>query len=93
MSACKDIETAEKVQNVFMNPCMRVYTTVDVKGVEICGALKNIVALASGISAGLGYGDNAKAALITRGLAEIERLGLKLGCFKETFSDLLVWAI
>lgn len=88
VSACKDIEVAEKVQEVFMNSCMRVYTNTDVKGVEICAALKNIIALASGISAGLGYGDNAKAALITRGLAEIERLGLKLGCLKETFSGL-----
>ena len=54
---------------------MRVYTSIGVKGVELCGALKNIIALASGISAGLGYGDNAKAALITRGMAEITRLG------------------
>ena len=88
VSACKDITIAEKVQNIFMNPCMRVYTNTDVKGVEICAALKNIIALASGISAGLGYGDNAKAALITRGLVEIERLGLQLGCLKETFSGL-----
>lgn len=88
VSACKDISVAEKVQNTFMNPCMRVYTNTDVKGVEICAALKNIIALASGISAGLGYGDNAKAALITRGLAEIERLGMELGCLKETFSGL-----
>jgi len=88
VSACKDIAVAEMVQNVFMNPYMRVYTNTDVKGVEICSALKNIIALASGISAGLGYGDNAKAALITRGLTEIERLGMKLGCLKETFSGL-----
>lgn len=88
VSACKNIAVAEKVQNVFMNSFMRVYTNTDVKGVEICSALKNIIALASGISAGLGYGDNAKAALITRGLAEIERLGQKLGCLKETFYGL-----
>lgn len=88
VSASKEISIAEKVQNIFMNPFMRVYTNTDVKGVEICSALKNIIALASGISAGLGYGDNAKAALITRGLAEIERLGIKLGCLKETFSGL-----
>ena len=88
VSASKDITVAEKVQRVFMNPYMRVYTNTDVKGVEICSAIKNIIALASGISAGLGYGDNAKAALITRGLAEIERLGIKLGCLKETFSGL-----
>ncbi len=88
VSACKDINIAEMVQSVFMNPYMRVYTNTDIKGVEICSALKNIIALASGISAGLGYGDNARAALITRGLAEIERLGMKLGCLKETFSGL-----
>ena len=88
VSACKDIAVAEKVQTIFGSPFMRVYTNTDVKGVEICSALKNIIALASGISAGLGYGDNAKAALITRGLAEIERLGMQLGCLKETFSGL-----
>lgn len=88
VSACEDISVAEKVQNVFMNPVMRVYTNTDVKGVEICAALKNIIALASGISSGLGYGDNAKAALITRGLAEMRRLGKKLGCLDDTFSGL-----
>ena len=88
VSACKDIAVAEKVQNVFMNSCMRVYTNTDVKGVELCGALKNIIALAAGMSAGLGYGDNAKAALITRGLAEITRLGEKLGCMRDTFAGL-----
>ena len=88
VSACEDMSAAEEVQNVFMNSCMRVYTNTDVKGVEMCGALKNIIALASGICAGLGYGDNAKAALITRGLAEMRRLGKKLGCLDETFSGL-----
>ena len=88
VSACEDLSVAEEVQNVFMNSCMRVYTNTDVKGVEMCGALKNIIALASGICAGLGYGDNAKAALITRGLAEMRRLGKKLGCLDETFSGL-----
>ena len=71
-----------------MNSCLRVYTNTDVKGVELCGALKNIIALAAGMSAGLGYGDNAKAALITRGLAEITRLGEKLGCARDTFAGL-----
>lgn len=88
VSACEDISVAEKVQSVFMNPNMRVYTNTDVKGVEVCGALKNIMALASGISAGLGYGDNARAALITRGLVEMRRLGKELGCLDETFSGL-----
>lgn len=88
VSACENIATAEFVQTVFSTPSMRVYTNSDVKGVEICGALKNIIALASGIASGLGLGDNARAALITRGLAEIERLGLKMGCLQDTFSGL-----
>lgn len=88
VAAHEDISVAETVQSIFTNPVMRVYTNTDVKGVEQCGALKNIIALAAGISAGLGYGDNTKAALITRGLAEIERLGIKMGCLPETFSGL-----
>ena len=88
VAACEDIYLAEKVQDVFSDTCMRVYTNTDVKGVEICGALKNIIALASGISAGLGYGDNTKAALITRGLAEMRRLGAAMGCRDETFAGL-----
>ena len=88
VSASDDPEAAKLVQNVFMNTCMRVYTNDDVKGVELCGALKNIIALAAGISAGIGYGDNAKAALITRGLAEIERLGDRMGCRRATFAGL-----
>lgn len=88
VSACDDLMVAEIVQGAFMNSCMRVYTNTDVKGVELCGALKNIIALASGMSFGLGYGDNAKAALITRGLAEIARLGEKLGCQRDTFAGL-----
>ena len=71
-----------------MNSCLRVYTNPDVVGVELCGAVKNIIALAAGISAGLGYGDNTKAALITRGMAEITRLGKALGCREQTFSGL-----
>ena len=88
VSACEDIATAEIVQDIFSNTCMRVYTNTDILGVEICGALKNVIALAAGISAGLGYGDNTKAALITRGLAEIERLGVAMGCQEQTFSGL-----
>lgn len=88
VSACTDLDVAEKVQDVFMNTCMRVYTNVDVHGVELCGALKNIIALAADISKGLGYGDNAKAALITRGMAEISRLGVAMGCMEQTFNGL-----
>lgn len=88
VAAHEDINVAEFVQKAFTTDVMRVYTNTDVRGVEICGAFKNIIALAAGIAAGLGYGDNAKAALITRGLAEIERLGLKMGCLSSTFSGL-----
>ena len=65
-----------------------MYTNTDIEGVELCGAVKNIIALASGISTGLGYGDNARAALITRGMAEITRLGKPMGCNERTFSGL-----
>ncbi|MBQ1423651.1 MAG: NAD(P)-dependent glycerol-3-phosphate dehydrogenase [Lachnospiraceae bacterium] len=88
VSASKDMEAAKVIQNVFMNDNMRVYTNDDVKGIQLCGAMKNIIALAAGISAGLGYGDNTKAALITRGLAEITRLGTAMGCNPETFAGL-----
>ena len=88
VSACENIEAAEAVQDIFMNSCMRVYTNADIKGVELCGAMKNIIALAAGISAGLGYGDNAKAAIITRGMTEVTRLGLEMGCQEQTFSGL-----
>lgn len=83
-----NLKAAEKIQDMFMNKNFRVYTNPDVIGVEIGGALKNIIALAAGISDGLGYGDNAKAALITRGLAEISRLGTKMGANPLTFSGL-----
>ena len=88
VSACEDLAVAEKVQAVFMNNTMRVYTNTDVLGVELCGALKNVIALAAGISTGLGYGDNAKAALITRGIAELTRLGTAMGCNEQTFHGL-----
>ena len=88
VSASEDMRAARFVQDVFMNTCMRVYTNPDVKGVELCGALKNIIALASGMARGLGYGDNTKAALITRGMAEITRLGLAMGCQETTFYGL-----
>ncbi|MBM6931548.1 glycerol-3-phosphate cytidylyltransferase [[Clostridium] spiroforme] len=88
VSACNDLEVAEKVQNLFVDTCMRVYTNVDVIGVELCGALKNIIALAAGISNGLQFGDNTRAAIITRGLSEITRLGLSMGCLEQTFNGL-----
>ena len=88
VSACTDLEAAKLVQTVFGNTCMRVYTNDDVHGVELCGAMKNIIALASGIALGLGYGDNTKAALITRGMAEITRLGTAMGCSPQTFYGL-----
>lgn len=87
-AASKNLSAAEKVQDLFMNQYFRVYTTDDVVGVELGGALKNVIALAAGISDGLNYGDNAKAALITRGLAEITRLGVKMGGNPFTFSGL-----
>lgn len=87
-AACEDIVAAERVQDLFMNQYFRVYTNHDVIGVEIGGALKNVIALAAGAVDGLGFGDNAKAALITRGLAEISRLGVKMGANPLTFSGL-----
>ena len=87
-SSSKNIQAAEFVQDLFMNKHFRVYTNPDLIGVEIGGALKNIIALAAGITDGLGYGDNAKAALITRGLAEIARLGSKMGANPLTFAGL-----
>ena len=88
VAASTDQEAAETVQNAFTNDCMRVYTHYDVLGVELCGAIKNVMALAAGISTGLGFGDNTKAALITRGMAEISRLGLRMGCAVPTFAGL-----
>ncbi len=88
VSACRDIGKAETVQDMFRGTCIRAYTNTDARGVEICGAMKNVMALAAGISEGLGYGDNTKAALITRGLEEIRRLGMAMGCREQTFSGL-----
>lgn len=81
-------ETAEYLQGIFTSPVFRVYTTPDILGVELGGALKNVIALAAGTADGLGYGDNTKAALITRGIAEIARLGVKMGAKAETFAGL-----
>lgn len=84
----ENMDKAKIVQDLFMNPAFRVYTNEDLVGVEIGGAVKNIIALAAGVCDGLGYGDNTKAALMTRGMAEIVRIGLRLGGKAETFLGL-----
>ena len=84
----KERQTAEYLQGIFMSPVFRVYTTPDMLGVELGGSLKNVIALAAGTADGIGYGDNTKAALITRGIAEIARLGQKMGARQETFYGL-----
>lgn len=84
----KKKSTAEYIQNIFMSDVFRVYTSPDVQGIELGGALKNVVALAAGIAAGLGYGDNAMAALITRGITEISQIGVAMGSYDETFAGL-----
>lgn len=81
-------DVAEYIQNLFMNEVFRVYISPDILGIELGAALKNVVALAAGIADGLGYGDNSKAALITRGMAEITRLGMAMGGKMQTFSGL-----
>ena len=88
VAASRDRAVAEKIQDLFISDVLRVYTNDDVVGVELGGALKNIIALGAGICDGLGYGDNAKAALMTRGLAEIKRLGSAMGADPVTFSGL-----
>jgi glycerol-3-phosphate dehydrogenase (NAD(P)+) len=88
VAAARSWSHSRQVQVVFMSPNFRVYTNDDLVGVELAGSLKNIIAIAVGICDGLGYGDNTKGALITRGLAEISRLGLALGARQETFSGL-----
>ena len=81
-------ETAEKIQDIFMNQVFRVYTSPDILGMELGGSLKNVIALAAGMADGLGYGDNTKAALITRGIAEVSRLALAMGAKVETLNGL-----
>ena len=88
VAAFPDLNVAAQVQALFMRPSLRVYTNADVLGVEIGGSVKNVMAVAAGMSDGLGLGDNAKAALVTRGLAEITRLGTALGARPETFAGL-----
>lgn len=86
--ACEDTDAAVKVQQLFDGTCIRPYVNPDARGVQICGALKNVEALAVGIARGLGYGDNTCAAMITRGMEEIRRLGLAMGCREKTFFGL-----
>lgn len=88
VAASQDEEQARLAQKVFFGPRFRVYTSTDIIGVELGGALKNIIAIAAGISDGLGFGDNAHGALLTRGLAEMTRLGVALGAQAATFSGL-----
>lgn len=88
VAASRDEAAAKHTQEVFMTDVFRVYTNTDIKGVEFAGSIKNVMALGVGISRGLGYGDNTTAALITRGLAEIVRLGEAMGCNRETFYGL-----
>ncbi len=88
VAASEDINAAHEIQDTFMSPMFRVYTNTDVIGVELGGALKNLIALAAGTADGCGFGDNTKAALMTRGLAEITRLGVAMGGKKETFAGL-----
>jgi glycerol-3-phosphate dehydrogenase (NAD(P)+) len=88
VSASRDPEAATRVQKLFEGTCIRPYVNQDEKGVQICGALKNVEALAVGIARGLGYGDNTCAALMTRGMEEIRRLGLAMGCTEKTFFGL-----
>jgi glycerol-3-phosphate dehydrogenase (NAD(P)+) len=86
--ACRDEHTTARLQQLFMTRSFRVYTNPDIVGCEIAGALKNVIAIAVGTAAGLGYGDNAQAALVTRGLAELTRLGVALGGQPLTFAGL-----
>ena len=88
VASSADQRHAEAVQEIFMTPTFRVYTNSDVTGVEVGVSLKNVVAIAAGMCDGLGFGDNTKGALLTRGLAEITRLGVKMGARQETFSGL-----
>lgn len=88
VAAAEDVETAKLLQDAFTSPSFRVYINTDLIGVEIGGALKNLIALAAGVCDGIGFGDNTKAALMTRGLAEISRLGIKMGADPDTFSGL-----
>ena len=88
VAACKDLAVAEEVQKAFLTDYFRVYTNEDIIGVELGAAVKNVIAIIAGISDGIGFGDNTKAALMTRGMAEIIRFGKKAGANEKTFSGL-----
>ena len=88
VAGAKTRETAELIQNIFMNEVFRVYTSPDILGIELGGSLKNVIALAAGMADGLGYGDNTKAALITRGISEITRLAVAMGARQESLNGL-----
>lgn len=88
VAASRDLETAGLVQQLFSRPTFRVYTSTDLPGVELGGALKNVIAIAAGVGDGLGFGDNSKAALVTRAIVEIRRLGVACGAQAETFTGL-----
>ena len=88
LAACAQREMAELVQDAFMSDTFRVYTSPDIIGAELGGALKNVIALCSGVTAGMGFGDNTKAMLMTRGLTEMARLGVSLGAQKDTLAGL-----
>jgi len=88
VAACSNLETAQKVQEEFSSKLLRIYTNSDILGVELAGSLKNVIAIAAGICDGIRYGDNTKAALITRGLTEMTRLGVTMGAKPETFFGL-----
>ncbi|MDO8735233.1 MAG: NAD(P)H-dependent glycerol-3-phosphate dehydrogenase [Elusimicrobiota bacterium] len=88
MVSAGDKKNSEIIQKIFSQPFLRIYTNPDIIGVEVGGAVKNVIAIAAGIAYGMGLGDNSAAAIITRGLVEIARLGVKLGAKKETFSGL-----
>jgi len=88
VAACADEAVARRLSSLFVGTCMRVYTNTDVRGVQIAGAVKNVIALAAGMHRGMGFGDNTLAMLLTRGIAEITRLGVALGCRRDTFMGL-----
>lgn len=88
VASAHTLEAARLIQEVFMSPQLRVYMNPDMRGVQIAGSVKNVLAIAAGISDGIGFGDNAKAAIVTRGLAEMRRLGVAMGGRPETFSGL-----